>query len=210
MTGPVLAVDTYPDNSSLLAAAARLGHLRLDWFTIDVTYGGGVFWKTFRPARLIACDIAPKSDYVAKVDFRCLPWKPDTFDVAVIDGPYGLRGTVHEGNGGYGLEAGYMSVNDRHELIKAGISECARVTKPGGRVLCKAMDQVCSGKVFWQTRIFADHAEQACGLELVERLDMLGGGRPQPARTRKDGHPSIQGHAYGRPSSLLIFRKVRP
>ena len=208
MGDQVRAVDIYADNGHLIAAAARLGHLRSDWVTLDASYGSGVFWRVFRPAQLIACDIEPKSDYVIRADFRDLPFENDRFDAAVIDGPYGLRGTVHADNGGYGLDAGYMSVEARHELLRAGLAECARVTRPGGRVLAKCQAQVCSGRVWWQDRMLADHGESKCGLVLVERLDMLGGGRPQPVRSRRDGKPSLQQHAYGRPSTLLIFRKV--
>ena len=86
------------------------------------------------------------------------------------------------------------------------ICEMHRVLKPGGIMFLKCQDQVCSGAIRWQTRLFADYAEGQ-GLRLVDRFDLLGKGRPQPKRTRKDGKPSKQQHAYGRPSTLLVFRK---
>lgn len=201
----VLAVDEYRSNAELIAAAARLGHLDRQWATLDCTYGRGVFWQTFRPDKLVCSDLRPSSPHVQKADFRRLPWAARTFRAVVLDPPYGLRGAINDTNGGYGL-VGYMPVAERHDMIRAGITEAARVVTEGGRVLVKCQDQVCSGKVWWQTRIFADHAESV-GLELVERLDMLGHRRPQPPRKRLDGKPSAQQHAYGRPSSLLIFRR---
>jgi hypothetical protein len=206
-TVTVLAVDSYATNAHLILAAHELGHIRDSDVVADVTYGRGIFWKLYRPSTLIAADLKPRSQNVTRADFRCLPWADETLDVVVLDPPYGLRGTVNSSNGGYGLDDGYLSVDARHDLIKRGISECARVTKRGGRVLLKCQAQVCSGRIWWQDRIFADHAETV-GLDLIERLDMLGGSRPQPARTRKDGKPSRQHHAYQRPSSLLIFKKT--
>lgn len=201
----VLAVDEYRSNAEMIAAAARLGHLDRDWATLDCTYGRGVFWQVFRPYRLVCSDLHPTSPHVRKADFRRLPWVAGMFRAVVVDPPYGLRGAINDTNGGYGL-VGYMSVADRHAMICEGITEASRVAVAGGRVLLKCQDQVCSGRVWWQTRIFADHAESV-GLELVERLDMLGHRRPQPPRKWADGKPSVQQHAYGRPSTLLIFRK---
>lgn len=207
MTGPVLAVAEYSHNGALIAAAHKLGHLRDGWTTLDVTAGNGVFWKTYRPPLLVCCDLEPKTALVRKADFRDLPFEDESFGVVVLDPPYGLRGSVNETNGGYGLEAGYMSVEARYDMIREGIAECARVAQH--RLILKCQDQVVSGQVSWQTRLFADHAEEKCGLRLVERLDMLGGSRPQPARTRADGKPSVQQHAYQRPSTLLVFAKGR-
>jgi hypothetical protein len=111
------------------------------------------------------------------------------------------------------------------------VTECARVLKPGGRLVVKCMDQVASKHLHWQTFDTVTHARTA-GLTLVEKLDKLGG-RPQPARTRlrcegcgkelvpkthrhRKGDdrpvrlvrvPSPQEHAYYRPSTMLVFWK---
>lgn len=210
MSVPVRAYGSYKTNAELVHAAARLGHLRPTDRVLDVTYGKGVWWRVWRPTggQLYKSDLHDRTGGpdVAVHDFRCLPYPGGMFDAVAYDPPYGLRGTVNESNGGYGLEGDYLSVDARHELMRDGLTECARVASR--RVLMKVQPQVCSGQVWWQDRIFADHGEQ-CGLVLVERLDMIGGDRPQPPRTRKDGTPSIQHHAYGRPSCLLIFAKKR-
>ena len=229
----IRAVDSYDSNADLIVAVRELGHLHPDWKTLDCTYDKGVFWKKFRPRYLTASDIRPRSSKVEKVDFRMMPWADETFDAVVFDPPYGLRGTVNKTNGGYGLDAGYLSIDARHEMIKLGINETVRVLRVGGRLLVKCQDQVCSKQVRWQTRIFADHAEKL-GCRLVERLDMLGGSRQQPDRkcwwcvgcdkkvAKNHGHgrsqpapvlerrPSTQEHAYERPSTLLIFVKETP
>lgn len=38
---PVLAFDKYPTNGHLIAAVARLGHLRPDDLVLDASYGEG-------------------------------------------------------------------------------------------------------------------------------------------------------------------------
>ncbi len=79
-------------------------------------------------------------------------------------------------------------------------TEAHRVLTPGGYLLLKCQDQVCSGQVRWQTREFADHAEQL-GMRLVDALHLLGH-RPQPAGRR-------QVHARRNYSTLLVLRKNR-
>jgi hypothetical protein len=81
-----------------------------------------------------------------------------------------------------------------------GLTECSRVLKIGGHLLAKCMDQVCSGQVRWQTDVLTARAVEL-GHRKVDRFDLLGGGRPQP-----NGRGQV--HAYGRPSTLLVFRKL--
>lgn len=198
---PVLAAFAWPSNADLIADAARLGYL--PGHVLDCTYGMGVFWKRWQPERLTTHDL--KLD---GVDFRHLPHDDDTFDASVIDGPYKLNGAGSEPDIRYGVDL-YASWQGRHALICEGITENARVVKPGGYVLVKCQAQVCSGAIRWQDRIFADHGE-GVGLVLVDRFDLLGKGRKQPKRTRQDGKPSVQQHAYKRPSTLLVLRKPNP
>lgn len=72
------------------------------------------------------------------------------------------------------------------------------VLKPGGMLLVKCQDQVCSGKVRWQTIEFAGHAVEL-GSRLVDQLH-LPSYRPQPAGRR-------QIHARRNYSTLLVLRK---
>jgi hypothetical protein len=193
----VQAAQAWPSNAEMIADVARLGYL--GGHVLDCTYGAGVFWKCFRPEKLTVHDI--KLD---GVDFRDLPHPDGMFDASVIDGPYKLNGTSSKPDIRYGVDT-YVGWQGRHRLIREGITECARVTEPGGYVLVKCQAQVCGGAIRWQDREFADHGE-GLGLTLVDRFDLLGKGRKQPKRTRQDGKPSRQHHAYGRPSTLLIFR----
>jgi hypothetical protein len=198
VTAHVRAAWAWKDNGYLIAEAARLGYL--DGHVLDCTYGAGVFWKQWRPEKLTTHDLR-----IDGVDFRNLPHPDGTFDASVIDGPYKLNGASSEPDIRYGVDL-YASWQGRHQLIQEGMTECARVTVPRGYVLVKCQAQVCSGAIRWQDREFADHGE-SLGMTLVDRFDLLGKGRKQPERTRQDGKPSLQHHAYGRPSTLLVFRK---
>ncbi len=201
-----MAAGTWANNAELIRdAVVPLGYLRADWRTLDPTYGLGRFWTLWRPP-LVGCDLDPaKSPIGRSVDFRHLPWDSDWFDAVVFDPPYKLNGTS-TGKGAaasdvdYGVDR-WMGVAERHQLITDGITECTRVLRPGGTLLVKCQDQVNGGKVRWQTRIFADHAE-SLGHRLVDRFD-LASYREQPAGRR-------QQHARRNTSALLVFRLERP
>ena len=207
MKPPVMAVARWNSNAELLVSVARLGYLRKEWRTLDPTWGVGTWWKAFRPDDLVASDLVlEKSPCGESVDFRKLPHEDASFDAVAFDPPYRLNGRPHEGDARYGTDV-VASWQDRMELIRDGMTECIRVLRPDGILLVKCMDQVCSGKVRWQTIEFANHAaEHEC--ELVDQLHPVGG-RPQPERTRKDGKPSVQHHARRNISTLQVYRKGR-
>lgn len=200
MTDPVLA--TAPrSNAELVVACRDLGYLLAEDLVWDPTWGLGRWWTLWRPDRLEASDIDPtKSPIGRSIDFTDSTWPDAHFDVVTLDPPYKLNGTggSHPSDTGYGVATTGVSWQARHELITQGISEAARVTRPGGRLLLKCQDQVCSGKVRWQTRLFADHAE-AVGYELIDRLDVVSY-RPQPPGRR-------QVHARRNTSTLLVLRR---
>lgn len=191
----VLAANRWKSNAELIADVAKLGYL--DGWVYDCTYGQGTFWKLWRPE--------PPEEFTysdlytsCAVDFTDMPWADKTFDAVVFDPPYKLNGTPDPTvDTRYGVQS-QATWQQRHALIRAGLWECCRVAKR--YVLLKCQDQVCSGKVRWQTRIFADHAE-GLGFEQVDRFDMLGHHRPQPMEGR------TQKHAHGRPSTLLVFER---
>lgn len=190
----ILAAHPWASNAELIEACAHLSYLQADLLTLDATFGRGVFWKAWRPERLVTVD--KRTTAAVRADFTRLPFPDRTFKQAVLDGPYKLNGTDAGEGERYGVDR-YDSWQGRHELICAGITDCVRVLEPDSVLLVKCQDQVCSGAVRWQTDIFTRHAE-ALGCTKVDRLDRLGH-RPQPAGRR-------QIHAHGRPSSLLVFR----
>jgi hypothetical protein len=200
---PVMAIGTWRNNAELIADMPRLGYLRDEWFILDPTYGLGRFWTKWRPRNLHASDISPAlSPIKPAIDFTKMPWPSRFFDAVVFDPPYKLNGTS-TGKGAsaadvrYGVTE-YAPQADRHTLITDGITECVRVLKVGGTLLIKCQDQVCGGKVRWQTREFADHAE-SLGCRLVDMLHIQSY-RPQPPGRR-------QQHARRNYSTMLVLRR---
>lgn len=185
-------------NADLMVDVASLGYLPDP--VLDPTYGLGAFWKIYRPDGLAAHDLDPEKAPDGPMDFTALAYPDATFEAVVFDPPYKLNGTPTESvDARYGVHV-VRSWQDRHALIRAGIVECARVLRPGGYLLLKCQDQVCSGRVRWQTREFADTAE-AAGCRLVDRFDLLGG-RAQPSGRR-------QVHARRNHSTLLVLLRER-
>lgn len=199
----VMAAGSWASNAEMIRdAVVPLGYLAADRRTLDPTWGLGRFWTLWRPDDLVASDLNPaKSPTGTSVDFTDLPHPDASFDDVVLDGPYKLNGTS-TGTGGASCDDDYgvaepATWQERHALIVDGITEARRVLVPGGHLLVKCQDQVCSGAVRWQTRIFADHAE-SIGFRLVDRFDFPTY-RAQPAGRR-------QVHARRNTSALLVLR----
>jgi hypothetical protein len=198
----LLAADRWPSNGHLIADVARLGYL--DGHVLDASYGLGVFWQQWRPDRFTGHDLEADKAPDGALDVRHLPdrYPRSTFDSAVWDPPYKMRGTPASGSTderyGIGQPA---TVDEIVELILAGMTACAAVLTRRGHLLVKMQDQVVGGRVFWQTDVTTAHAAEL-GFDKVDRFDLLGGGRPQPGGR-------VQQHAYGRPSTLLVFRGRR-
>ena len=172
----ILAAGPWRNNAEMIADCARLGYLHEDWITLDPTYGLGRFWTVWRPRTLYASDLdVSKSPCGYPVDFTRTLYPDRSIDAVVFDPPYKLNGTS-TGTGGatcdedYGV-ASYCRWQDRHQLIRDGITECARVLRFGGYLLVKCQDQVSSGQVRWQTREFSTHAE-TLGCRLVDMLHL--------------------------------------
>lgn len=198
--GAVLAVNDWPSNAEMIEDVARLGYLRREWLTLDATFGLGTFWKSWKPDRLVAHDIDPaKSPSGSSVDATDLPYSDAFFDAVVIDGPYKLNGNPSDTDGAdsrYGVHH-YVDWRQRMDLLRMMMREGARVLGDG-YMLFKCQDQVCSGKVRWQTFEFTRYAE-TCGLGLVDRFDFLSY-RAQP-------HGRRQVHARRNASTLLVLKK---
>lgn len=198
-----MAIRTWASNAELIADCARLGYLRQEWRTLDCTYGYGTFWNIWRPRHLIGTDIDPHRNHFSPgtgEDFRRLPFSNRSFDCVVLDPPYKLNGTPNENAGGMDERFGVHRVTDwreRMQLVRDGLTECERVLGDG-YLLLKCQDQVCSGKVRWQTDEFTEHA-RSLGLGKVDRFDFLSY-RPQPNGRR-------QIHARRNASTLLVFKR---
>lgn len=200
-TAPVMAHGDWSTNGHLIADVARLGYL--DGRVLDCTYGYGTFWSEWRPPHLYASDLNPaKSPDGVSTDFTTLPFADQSFDAVVFDPPYKLNGRPDDSiDERYGVHE-TASWQDRIKLMRAGLSECCRVARR--HVLVKCQDQVCSGKVRWQTDEMTDVAASR-GFGKVDRFDFETY-RQQPEKN-PDGTPRRQVHARRNTSTLLVFRR---
>lgn len=191
----VLAATAWNTNADMILACVELGYLRKEWLTLDSTYGRGTWWKKWEP------DSLEKVLGPGHYDFRELPTEwAGRFDAVTFDPPYKLNGRpTAEVDDRYGVGE-RATVDERHMLIREGIHSCHRALRPGGLLLLKCQDQVCSGRVHWQTHIFTGEA-MALGMRLVDSLLMLGG-REQPPGRR-------QVHARRNYSTLLVLQKAK-
>lgn len=204
----VLAYDEWPTNGHLIADIARIGWLRVEDRIYDPTYGLGVFWQEWQPARLYASDCNIRKSPMGKaIDFTDLPFRDRMFDVVVFDPPYKLNGTPSpEVDERYGVD-GKVRWQDRMKLILDGVRECQRVSDD--RLLVKCQDQVVSGEIVWQTHLIWEtltrdthNADKSPAWRLADRFDLAGSGREQP----KD---RAQKHARFRPSTMLVFKRTK-
>ena len=194
----VYTATAWKSNAELFEAVASFGYL--DGRVADVTYGYGIFWQNWQPKELVACDLdAEKSPIGYSVDFCNTPFENNEFDSVVIDGPYKMNGrTTLAVDERYGVHVP-STWQARIQLIRDGMTECARIVKKKGFVAVKCQDQVVSGAKRFQTMEFANHGATV-GLTLVDRFDMLGTPRPQPEGRREM-------HSRQNYSTLLILQK---
>lgn len=197
----ILAINTsVKTNAELIVACRDLGYLSEGIITLDPTYGLGRFWKLWQPRHLLRHDIEADRAPNGPMDFTNLDYENSTFGAVVFDPPYKLNGTggSHASDDAYGV-ADSMTWQGRMSLCCHGVIECARVTAPGGHLLIKCQDQVCSGKVRWQTHDFAEIA-RTNGCELIDMLHLVSYRAQPPGRS--------QVHARRNYSTLLVTRKI--
>lgn len=196
-TGTILPSVFQGNNSELMAAVAPF-YLRGS--VMDATYGDGNWWNRYRPDPLVAHDKF-KGD---GVDFTDLPEVDNTYDAVTFDPPYIPAGgyetsTLREFHDGFGLRQ--HTRDDLAEMNARGLSECARVTRPGGYILAKCTDYVSSAK-FWLGHVEMIEAGQRHGLAVHDLIVHFTGPGPggwnifTPIRARR-------AHSY-----LLVFAKA--
>lgn len=185
-------------NAHLIAEAAKLW-IKEDDLVMDVTFGRGLWWTEYKPARFIAHDLA-----IDGVNFCHLPEANESVDVIAFDPPYvcmGGRDTsgLPEFQDRYGLRDAPLTVDQLHRLNSDGLFECSRKLVPGGRILAKVADYVSSGKlVLGHHRLV--HAATLCGLEQADEFVHYTGTRPQPPGRR-------QVHSRRVHSFLCVFER---
>ena len=99
----------------------------------------------------------------------------------------------------YGV--GNNSASDTLELMRAGLTECARVTVCGGTILTKAGRGIVGGKLWRGDDLLVTHGE-ALGLEVVAQFRHL-------TTPRSQAHRGPQKSPRSNYSTLTIWRKPK-
>ena len=201
----VLSYGAWRTNAELIADVAKLGYL--DGRVLDLTFGEGKFWTDHRPRDLETNDLdEAKADWSFDVTSTVPEHWVDAFDSVVFDPPYRMSGR-RDGRTAlvdtsfderFGL-AEYTSPNEVLALISSGIQFAAGCVKPGGSILVKCQDQVCSGRKVWQS-VHVHEVATILGLRVADMFHLIqGNARPQPSGRR-------QVHARSNASQLLVLR----
>lgn len=196
----VLAATKWASNAELIEDVASLDYLRVEWRTLDATYGLGTWWKKFRPFDLVMHNRDEDGS-----DFRDLPYGDAEFDAIAFDPPYVCMGgrttsTIDLGER-YGLLDAPRSPADLQVLINQGLTEMRRLIKPKGIVLSKSQSYITSGKL-WSGTYWTERKARILGFEVVDRFEHLSLPGPQPAHRR-------QVHARRNHSTLLVLQAPR-
>lgn len=195
----VLAATSWPTNAELIADVASL-YYRAGMQVVDLTWGSGVWWRKFQPDNMICNDWnadGPRPSWITGVtheSYHELPnaWS-DRFDIVAYDPPYvstssGVGGrsktTIPAFYKAYGLmDAPPGGVRELFEDNMGGLTEAARVAKPGGMVWAKCQPYVSSGKYHDVDYWFRNFAVQQLRLKVADRFIHVGSVRPQPSHT---------------------------
>jgi tRNA G10 N-methylase Trm11 len=197
---PILAAHPWRNNAELIAATARLGYIKQTDKVLDPTYGRGKWWTEFRPD-----DLTTHDKKLDGVDFRNLPYDPETFDVVAFDPPYVSTGgrqttTMPDFADRYGMTDAPRTPAGLQILINDGLAEVARVTKKNGIVLCKCQNYISSGHL-WLGAHWTLSEALHLGLECIDILEhTVKKPRAQPKGRR-------QVHARRNLSTLFVFQK---
>jgi len=210
----VLSATAWASNAELIAACHTLGYVTSSDAVLDVTYGRGVWWQAFRPHYLVTNDTDPRCNTEFSYDFRYLPigWM-GKFDVIAFDPPYVSPGgrattTITDFHAAYGTKVVAATPARLHgTLIAPGLQNCARILKPGGRILQKTQNYVSSGTLQPGT-YWAYETGTRLGLTLIDELCYLRSPGPQPTENL-DGTPRRQVHSRRNYSTLLVWKKTK-
>ena len=108
---------------------------------LDGTYGKGRFWAWEHNLNLTSLDIVGSPAQI-QGDFRCLPFRDETFDACVFDPPYYGHGTQMQEDSGTSNQLPWFlrRTEPTRNLYMRGLLEASRVTKNRGIVVVKCTD----------------------------------------------------------------------
>lgn len=194
-------------NEQLMADVHALGYLDDVGSVLDLTYGSGLFWKTYCPDGLVTNDINREKGADHHYDYRFTEFDDEEFDVVVFDPPFKLNGTGGRGPGDqlYAVDTPSRQLSVMISDMIDGAREAARLVTRGGYLMIKAQDQVYAGKKRWVVAALNDAVmemrQEHYGYELADQLYVYGSRKQPGDRKQHHSHTSV--------STLSILRRTR-
>jgi DNA modification methylase len=117
---------------------------------LDMTYGLGTFWKKTDVSKyqLICNDLDSKRGN-AHFDFRNMPYEDKSFDIIVLDPPYGNRSSNKNGFVASLYNNDFHNLNTIEDILNFyidGMKESHRLLDKNGYLMVKCMDEISGGK----------------------------------------------------------------
>ena len=209
----VMAAHDWRTNAHMLADLFRImPPPQGEW--VDLTFGEeGGWWRepNTPPDGLVRCigpdTVAPEGVDTVRVDFRATAYGSDRFGLTCFDPPYVLKGGAgkfDDMNRRYGVGAelterrGERSRKEAlFDLVEDGLTEAARITRPGGWVLAKAGRGIDGGKLVRTDDLMVRTGEDM-GLNVLTTLLLL-------SRPRSQAHRGPQKTPRANFSTLIVF-----
>jgi hypothetical protein len=195
--GPIPESVYLGDNAGLISAIAPM---YLTGSVLDVTYGGGAWWKRYKPAEFAHHDLAQDG-----VDFRRLPYEDGSWTTVCFDPPYvpvgGAPTTSHAAKhvAAFGLKR--RTLAEMNAENAEGLAECARVASRW--VLVKCCDFTYANTLQLGHVTMMEAADRV-GLVLHDLIVHAGGTGPINHQSFKTLHRTRRAHSY------LIAFDARP
>jgi hypothetical protein len=163
---PPATTVTFGTNADLFATVSDL-YLTAGDVVADVTYSSGRFWQKvdIRRYKFLASDLLAQRNSRVSVlgcDFRQLPYVAASIDTLVFDPPYihaPGKGMLKDRYNGLAT-TDLASYADIVQLYRDGMTEAARVLRPGGQLWVKCKDTIASDRQRWTHITLAEIAAE--------------------------------------------------
>jgi len=185
----------------------------------DVTWGRGVFWKKIQNGQpnlfngatytIIGSDIEQKAD--VKADFRCLPYRDETFDCVVLDPPWRVFSPASDKsfiekqsdfNQRYKMPS--LSSDSIINLYRSGIKEAKRIARSAGILIIKCQDAVMDNGKRWVSFEVLEMANENSLIPIDRMTQVAASG----IALWLSPNQKNQRHFRARESFYWVFRKV--
>lgn len=199
---PIVTAQTCT-SSTTLASILSVYPPRPGFPILDMTWGKGAFWNGVTVpfhSKLVTMDSQARAGI--KADFTQLPFRKESFSMAVLDPPYGNSGGSHASS--FGIEESYrLKAGNSHlllmEMYEFGLREAWQVLIKGGVLVVKCQDAIESGKQKW-TLVELFSLAKGWGFSVLDLFIQV---QERPPRMRH----TYQLHARKNHSYFIVMKK---